>query len=173
MTMSRVMGLNKFCPSWRFLSAFSEFPKKKSSPKTGVSQITKYLNINSILTSQNYIQKIIASMICFCKKFISSQTSKLWSNKNLLCKWRHCPTVTTLPNLTASSNECKSLFSTRAFYCSERIFIVTNPSLCYRIWHHPSFIIKAIVVISQHLDLTLLYADWTCREINSLNHSHL
>jgi hypothetical protein len=24
------------------------------------------------------------------------------------------------------------------------------------------------VVISQHLDLTLLYADWTCQEINSL-----
>ena len=32
-----------------------------------------------------------------------------------------------------SSNECKSLFNTRAFYCSERIFIVTNPLLCYRI----------------------------------------
>ena len=30
-----------------------------------------------------------------------------------------------------------------------------------------------IVVISQHLDLTLLYADWTCCEINSLTHSHL
>ena len=28
-------------------------------------------------------------------------------------------------------------------------------------------------VISQHLDLMLLYADWTCREINSLTHSHL
>jgi hypothetical protein len=29
------------------------------------------------------------------------------------------------------------------------------------------------VVISQHLDLTLLYADWTRQEINSLTHSHL
>jgi hypothetical protein len=29
------------------------------------------------------------------------------------------------------------------------------------------------VVISQDLDLTLLYADWTCQEINSLTHSHL
>jgi len=86
MTMSRVMGLNKFGPSWRFLSAFSEFPKIKSSPKTGVLQITKYLNINSILASQNYIQKIIASMTCFCKNFISSQTSKLGCIKNLLCK---------------------------------------------------------------------------------------
>jgi hypothetical protein len=28
-------------------------------------------------------------------------------------------------------------------------------------------------VISQHLNLTLLYADRTCREINSLTHSHL
>ncbi len=28
-------------------------------------------------------------------------------------------------------------------------------------------------VISQHLDLTLLYADWTCQEINSLTHSYL
>jgi hypothetical protein len=28
-------------------------------------------------------------------------------------------------------------------------------------------------VIYQHLDLTLLYADWTCREIGSLTHSHI
>jgi len=39
----------------------------------------------------------------------------------------------TLLIILPSSNECKSLFNTRAFYCSERIFIVTNPSLCYRI----------------------------------------
>ena len=31
--------------------------------------------------------------------------------------------------------------------------------LCYRIWHHPR--LYATAVISQHLDLTLLYADWT------------
>jgi hypothetical protein len=104
--MSRVMGLNKFGPSWRYLAAFYEFPKIKSSPKTGVSQITKYLNINTILTSQNNMHKIIASMTCFCKNFISSQTSKLPCIKNLLCKWRHCPTVTTLPDLTVPS--CKA-----------------------------------------------------------------
>ena len=33
----------------------------------------------------------------------------------------------TLFIILPSSNECKSLFNTRAFYCSERIFIVTNP----------------------------------------------
>ena len=32
---------------------------------------------------------------------------------------------------------------------------------------------KTIVVISQDLDLTLLYADWTRQEIKSLTHSHL
>ena len=36
-----------------------------------------------------------------------------------------------------------------------------------------SFKLYNKVVISQHLDLTLLYADWTCQEINSLTHSHL
>jgi hypothetical protein len=37
----------------------------------------------------------------------------------------------------------------------------------------PALTSKTIVVISQELDLTLLYADWTSREINSLNHSHV
>ncbi len=100
MRKSRVMCINNFGPSLRFLGVFVEFPKIKSSPKTGVSQITKYLNINPILTSHLYIQKIIASMTCFCKTFISSLTSQLCCNKNLLCKWRHYPTVTTLPDLT-------------------------------------------------------------------------
>jgi len=72
MKKSWVMCLKNFGPSWRFLVLFLEFPKIKSSPKTGVSQITKYLNTNPILTSHNYIQKIIASMKCFCKTFISS-----------------------------------------------------------------------------------------------------
>jgi hypothetical protein len=36
-----------------------------------------------------------------------------------------------------------------------------------------SFKLYNKVVISQHLDLTLLYADWTRQEINSLTHSHL
>ena len=80
------MGLNNFGPSWIFLGVFLEFLKIMSSPKTGVSQITKYLNVNPILTSHNYKQKIIASMTCFCKTFISSLTSELCCNKNLLCK---------------------------------------------------------------------------------------
>jgi hypothetical protein len=36
-----------------------------------------------------------------------------------------------------------------------------------------SFKLYIKVVISQDLDLTLLYADWTCQVINSLTHSHL
>jgi hypothetical protein len=61
-----------FGPSWRFLGLVLEFLKIKSSPKTGVLQITNYLNINPILTSHIYIQKMIAHMTCFCKTFISS-----------------------------------------------------------------------------------------------------
>jgi hypothetical protein len=72
MKKSWVMCLNNCGPSWRFLGVLLEFPKIKSSPKTGVSEITNYLNINPILTSHNYIQKIIASMTCFCETFISS-----------------------------------------------------------------------------------------------------
>jgi hypothetical protein len=72
MKKSWVMCLNIFGPSWRFLGLFSEFLKIKSSPKTGVLQITNYLNINPILTLHNYVQKIIAHMTCFCKTFISS-----------------------------------------------------------------------------------------------------
>ncbi len=34
-------------------------------------------------------------------------------------------------------------------------------------------ILYTVVEISQHLDLTLLYADWTRQEINSLTHSYL
>jgi hypothetical protein len=47
------MLLYNFSPSWRFLGFFWEFPKIKSSPKTGVSQITKFLNVSPILTSHN------------------------------------------------------------------------------------------------------------------------
>ena len=79
----------------------------------------------------------------------------------------------TLFIILPSSNECKSLFNTRAFYCSERIFIVTNPHCVTGLDIIPALSSKTIVVISQHLDLTLLYADWTCREIDSLTHSHL
>jgi hypothetical protein len=86
MEKSRVMGFSNFGPSWSFLWFFFEFPKIKSSPKTEVSQITKYLNKSPILTSHNDIQKIIASKTCFCKTFISSKTSELCCDKNLLCK---------------------------------------------------------------------------------------
>ncbi len=80
-------------------------------------------------------------------------------------------TALTMFIILPSSNECKSLFNTRPFYCSEHIFIVNKyfivlPDLT-------SFKLYIKVVISQDLDLTLLYADWTCQEINSLTHSHL
>ncbi len=48
-------------------------------------------------------------MTCFCKTFISSLTRELCCNKNLLCKWRHYPTVTTLPDLTVPW--CRSTLS--------------------------------------------------------------
>ena len=86
--------------------------------------------------------------------------------------WMSCPGHDAVHYLP-SSNECKSLFNTRAFYCSERIFIVTNPYCVTGFDIIQALSSKTIVVISQHLDLTLLYADWTCREIDSLNHSHL
>ncbi len=70
------MGLSNFGPSWRFLSVFFEFPKIKSSPKTEVSQITKYLNIRPILTAHKNIQKIKASMTCFAKlSYLHKQAS--------------------------------------------------------------------------------------------------
>jgi hypothetical protein len=63
---------------------FLEFPKIKSSPKTGVSQITKYLNANPILTSHNYIQKIIASMTRFFKlSYLHKQVS--YATKKIYC----------------------------------------------------------------------------------------
>ncbi len=55
------------------------------------------------------------------------------------------------------------LFNTRAF--SERIYIIVNKSFyCVTEFdiiqaYHPR--LYATAVISQHLDLTLLYADWT------------
>ncbi len=36
----------------------------------------------------------------FLQNFHIFITSELYCDKNLLCKWRHYPTVTTLPNLT-------------------------------------------------------------------------
>jgi hypothetical protein len=68
------------------------------------------------------------------------------------------------------------LIKHRAFYCSERIYLVNKSFFCVTGFdiiqaYHPRLYTTA--VISQLLDLTLLYADWTCREINSLTHSHL
>jgi hypothetical protein len=50
----------------------------------------------------------------------------------------------------------------KSFYCVIGFDIIQA--------YHPR--LYATAVISQHLDLTLLYADWTDREINSLTHSH-
>jgi len=69
---------------------FMEFLKIKSSPKTGVSQITNYLNINPILTSHNYKQKIIAHMTCFC--------FHIFINKGAMLKQKFTVQVTTLPD---------------------------------------------------------------------------
>jgi hypothetical protein len=69
---------------WSFLvisEVFLEFSKIKSSPKTGVSQITKYLKINPILTSHNYIQKIIASIfvkLSYLHKQVSYAATKIY-----------------------------------------------------------------------------------------------
>jgi hypothetical protein len=85
-------------------------------------------------------------------------------------------TAMTIFIILPSSNECKSLFNTCAFYCSEHIFIVNKSFIVlqdltsFKLYHPRLYY---IVVISQHLDLTLLYADWTRQEINSLTHSHL
>ncbi len=68
------------------------------------------------------------------------------------------------------------LFNTRAFTVVSVYIIVNKSFYCvigFDIFqaYHPRLYTTA--VISQHLDLMLLYADWTCREINSLTHSHL
>ena len=72
-------------------------------------------------------------------------------------------TALTMFIILPSSNECKSLFNTRAFYCSERIYYLTNPFavLLDLTSFKPIFKTLNTTVISQHLDLTLLYADWT------------
>jgi hypothetical protein len=60
----------------------------------------------------------------------------------------------TLFIILPSSNECKGLFNTRAFYCSECIFIVTNPycvtgfdiipALSYKLYHQRLYRVAAI-----------------------------
>ena len=52
-------------------------------------------------------------------------------------------------------------------------FIVKNPYCVTGFDIISALTSKTVYVISQELDLTLLYADWTCREIDSLTHSHL
>ncbi len=96
MKKSRVMCLNNFGPC-RFLGLFLEFQKIKSSPKTGVSQITKYFNINPILTSHNYIQKIIGAWLVFVKlSYLHKQESyaalKIYcASDDITRLWRHYP----------------------------------------------------------------------------------
>ncbi len=66
------------------------------------------------------------------------------------------------------------LFNTRAFTVVS-VIIINKSFYCVIGFdikpYHPR--LYATAVISQHLDLTLLFADWTCQEINSLTHSHL
>jgi hypothetical protein len=77
-----------------------------------------------------------------------------------------------------SSNECKA-YLTLAPFTVVSAYIIVNKSFCCVVGHWTLTSFKPTIqdlytaVISQHLDLTLLYADWTCREINSLTHSHL
>ena len=61
--------------------------------------------------------------------------------------------------------------NTRAFYCSERIFIVKESYIVLQ--DLTSFELYHRVVISQELDLTIICNHWTSREIDSLTHSHL
>ncbi len=97
MKKSRVMCLNNFGPSCRFPGLFLEFQKIKSSPKTGVSQITKHFNINPILTSHNYIQKIIGAWHVFVKLlYLHKQESyaalKIYcASDDITRLWRHYP----------------------------------------------------------------------------------
>ena len=79
----------------------------------------------------------------------------------------------TLFIILPSSNECKSLFNTRAFYCSERIFIVKNPYCVTGFDIIPALTSRLYIVISQELDLAIICNHWTSREIDSLTHSHL
>ncbi len=61
-------------------------------------------------------------------------------------------------------------FTVVSAYLVNKSFILLQDLTSFKLYHPRLYY---IVVISQHLDLTLLYADWTSREINSLTHSHL
>jgi hypothetical protein len=64
------------------------------------------------------------------------------------------------------------LFNTRAFTVVS-VYVVTNTYCVLGFDIIQALSSRTTAVISQHLDLRLLYADWTCQEINSLTHSHL
>ncbi len=64
------------------------------------------------------------------------------------------------------------LFNTRALTVVSMIYKVTNPLLCYRIWHHSSFtIIQQLWSLTSRSDAIICRLDLT--RINSLTHSHL
>ena len=65
------------------------------------------------------------------------------------------------------------LFNTRAFTVVSIYIIVNKSFYCVVGFDIIQALSRPTAVISQHLDLTLLYADWTRQEINSLTHSHL
>ncbi len=52
-------------------------------------------------------------------------------------------------------------------------YIIVNKSFYCVIGFDIIRALSSRAVISQHLDLALLYADWILQEINSLTHSHL
>jgi hypothetical protein len=67
------------------------------------------------------------------------------------------------------------LFNTRAFTVVSVYTVYSNKSFYFVIGFDilQALSSRTTAVISQHLYLTLLFADWTCQEINSLTHSHL
>ncbi len=83
-------------------------------------------------------------------------------------------TALTMFIILPSSNECKAYLTLTPFTVvsseCKYIVIVLQDLTSFKLYHQRLYY---IVVISQHLDLTLLYADWTRQEINSLTHSHL
>jgi hypothetical protein len=64
------------------------------------------------------------------------------------------------------------LFNNRTFTVVSIIFIVTNP-YCVTGFDIIQAYHQAYSYDLLHLDLTLLYADWTLSRINSLTRSHL
>ena len=70
-----------------------------------------------------------------------------------------------------SSSECKAYLTLAPFTVVSAYIQLTNPFCCV-IGFDIIQSLSSRAVISQHLDLTLLYADWTRQEINNLTHSH-